>query len=188
MILYKNQALQKIGLYVASRSSGGGLANVGASLSVIISKDGAAFASLADGTITDRGNGLYFVNLSQAETNADLIVVTATSTNPDAVVRPIEITTANTMPDVNVAQISGDSAAADSLELFFDSTLGTGTVDGYNILEALRLVLAFAAAKASGANGGASTIVFRDAADTKDRITMTVDTNGNRTSITLNGT
>jgi hypothetical protein len=92
------------------------------------------------------------------------------------------------LPDVNVTQISGDSAAADSLELFFDSTLGTGTVDGYNILEALRIVMSFAAAKVSGAVDGSSTITFRNVGDTKNRVTMAVDQFGNRTTVTLDAT
>lgn len=188
MILFKNQASQKIGIYVASRTTGNGLASVGGSLTVTISKDGGAFASLSDGTITDRGNGFYFVNLSQSETNADLIVVTATSSNSDAVIRPIELTTGNAIADVNVVQISGDSAAADSLELYFDSTLGTGTVDGYNIIEALRIIMAFATSKCSGATTGASTITIRDVADTKNRMVLTVDATGNRTAVTIDAT
>jgi hypothetical protein len=48
--------------------------------------------------------------------------------------------------------------------------------------EVLRLMAAAMAGKISGAEG--STIAFRDLSDTKNRITATVDTSGNRLSVT----
>jgi len=50
----------------------------------------------------------------------------------------------------------------------------------------LRYLLSFIGCKASG--GGTTAPVFRDVADTKPRISMTVDANGNRTAVTLDGT
>lgn len=50
----------------------------------------------------------------------------------------------------------------------------------------LRLLLAVLTGKSSG--GGTSTIIFRDNADSKARITATVDSGGNRTAVTLDGT
>jgi len=49
----------------------------------------------------------------------------------------------------------------------------------------LRIILAAVAGKASG--GGTATIKFRDQADTKDRITATVDVDGNRTLVVVDG-
>jgi len=49
----------------------------------------------------------------------------------------------------------------------------------------LRILLARMAGKASG--GGTANIKFRDLADTKDRIDMTVDSAGNRSAVTLDG-
>jgi len=51
--------------------------------------------------------------------------------------------------------------------------------------EALRIILAASAGKSSG--GGTSTVKYRDLADSKDRISATVDANGNRTAVTLDG-
>jgi hypothetical protein len=51
--------------------------------------------------------------------------------------------------------------------------------------EITRIILAVEAGKAAG--GGTTTITFRDQADTKDRVTATVDENGNRTAITVDG-
>lgn len=53
---------------------------------------------------------------------------------------------------------------------------------GYSMREALRLILSSAAGKLSGA--GTATITIRNVPDTKDRIVATVDSNGNRESVT----
>lgn len=53
---------------------------------------------------------------------------------------------------------------------------------GYSLREALRLILASVAGKLSGA--GTATITIRNVPDDKDRIVATVDSNGNRTSVT----
>jgi len=60
--------------------------------------------------------------------------------------------------------------------------ISEGTLD---LQEMLRIILAAVAGKASG--GGTATIKFRDQADTLDRITATVDANGNRTAVTVDG-
>ena len=52
--------------------------------------------------------------------------------------------------------------------------------------QALRLFLSALAGKSSG--GGTATLIFQDYADAKARITATVDSNGNRTALTLDGT
>jgi hypothetical protein len=49
--------------------------------------------------------------------------------------------------------------------------------------QALMILLAGLGGKADG--GGSATIHFRNQADTKNRITFTVDANGNRTAVTL---
>ncbi len=58
-----------------------------------------------------------------------------------------------------------------------------GTID---VVELLRIVLA--AASGLSAGGGTSSLTFRDVADSKNRISATVDANGNRTAITRDGT
>lgn len=57
---------------------------------------------------------------------------------------------------------------------------------GYSMREALRIMLSSLAGKVSGAE--TTTIVFRNVNDDKNRIIATVDSNGNRTSITLDPT
>lgn len=50
----------------------------------------------------------------------------------------------------------------------------------------VRIMLAVLAGKSSG--GGTATIKFRDEADAKDRVTATVEADGDRTAMTLDGT
>lgn len=58
-----------------------------------------------------------------------------------------------------------------------------GVIEGTTTLkQAIQAILSFAAGKASG--GGTAALAFRDQADTKDRLAMTVDENGNRTAVT----
>ncbi len=57
---------------------------------------------------------------------------------------------------------------------------------GYTAAEIMRLLAAVMAGKSNG--GGGTTINFRDLADTKDRITATVDTNGNRSTVVKDAT
>jgi len=57
-----------------------------------------------------------------------------------------------------------------------------GTV---TLRQALRVVLSVLAGKVSGAPAGP--LVYRDLGDTKDRVSGVVDSNGNRTSVTVDG-
>lgn len=62
-----------------------------------------------------------------------------------------------------------------------------GIADGDNDLqEMLRIIFSAACLKSNG--GGTATLNFRNSADTKNRITATVDENGNRIDIALDGT
>ncbi len=61
-----------------------------------------------------------------------------------------------------------------------------GTQDGYTFAQLQALIAAVLLGKASGL--GTSTAVFRSANDSKDRVTATVDADGNRTAVTLDAT
>jgi hypothetical protein len=64
--------------------------------------------------------------------------------------------------------------------------LAAGDIDGFKLEEAMKICLSALGAKVSGA--GTTTITFRAADDSKNRITATVDTDGNRSSVTLDAT
>jgi hypothetical protein len=114
--------------------------------------------------------------------------------------------------NANVTQISGDSTAADNLEAYTDGTTpipanatqfaGTAyatalaaevdavwdeAVDGsYTARQSLRIANSANAGEVSGA--ATTTVVVRDISDSKDRITATVDSSGNRTAVTVDAT
>ena len=61
-----------------------------------------------------------------------------------------------------------------------------GITDGsYDLQEMMRIIFSAIALKTAG--GGTTTLTSRDLADSKDRITLTVDSNGNRTAVVLDG-
>lgn len=64
--------------------------------------------------------------------------------------------------------------------------LSNGVETSYTLRQALRLILSSAAAKLSGA--ATTSVVIRDIGDTKDRITATVDADGNRTAVSVDAT
>jgi len=83
--------------------------------------------------------------------------------------------------------IGSSELAATAANEIADAILDRATaIEGYTPRQAFRLILASLAAKLSGA--ATTTVAIRDIADTKDRITATVDANGNRTAITLDAT
>jgi hypothetical protein len=79
--------------------------------------------------------------------------------------------------------IAAAGLAADAVDEILDEVVeGTTT-----LRQALRLLLAALTGKSSG--GGTATVVFRDIGDTKNRISATVDGDGNRTAVgTRDGT
>lgn len=76
---------------------------------------------------------------------------------------------------------AGDSMALTAAAV--DAILDEVVEGAYTFRQYLRAFMAALANKAAG--GGTATITFRDRADSKDRITATVDSSGNRTAITL---
>jgi hypothetical protein len=63
--------------------------------------------------------------------------------------------------------------------------LAAGVETGLTMRQALRIALAVLAGKSSGWPAGGASEKFRDTNDTKDRVTATVDADGNRTAVTL---
>lgn len=78
--------------------------------------------------------------------------------------------------------IDAAALAADAVDEFHDEVV-EGSI---TLRQAVRLMLAALTGKSSG--GGSGTITFRDVADTKNRISATVDANRNRTAVTRDGT
>jgi hypothetical protein len=104
------------------------------------------------------------------------------------------VVTGDVLNSANVAEaVWGASAAANNEagtmgEKLNDAGSGSNPwteviESGLTAAEVLKLILAVSAGKSSG--GSTTTITFRDTGDTKDRVLATVDSNGNRTAVTL---
>jgi hypothetical protein len=83
---------------------------------------------------------------------------------------------------------SGGTASVDTTTLISNTSIVSAIMaedidTGVDVQAALKTIIAALAGKASG--GGTATIAFRDQADSKDVLTMTVDSNGNRTNVTF---
>jgi len=90
-------------------------------------------------------------------------------------------------PDFVMNEITVDHPIVWRIEMGISTAnLGDAVLDevvegAITLREAIRLNLAVLTGKSSG--GGTSTVVFRDTGDSKNRISATVDANGNRTAV-----
>lgn len=87
--------------------------------------------------------------------------------------------------DVEV-QVNNDKSGYTLSPAAIDAILDDPIEGVLTLREAIRIILAAAAAKADGFPSGP--VHYRDQADTKNRITATVDADGNRTAVTVDGT
>jgi hypothetical protein len=106
----------------------------------------------------------------------------------DMVVTGTGLTTANVGPAVWASIAAANNAPGSMGEKLNDAGSAanpwTEVIEsGYTAAEILRLLAAVAAGKASG--GGTDEIVIRGLGDDKNRVTLTVDENGNRTAASL---
>lgn len=103
--------------------------------------------------------------------------------------------TVNSIPDAVAGASGGVSIVGSAMTLtsgernsvadaHLDKTDGVET--SLTVRQSLRLILASAAGKLSGA--ATTTVTIRNVGDSKDRITATVDANGNRSAVTTDGT
>jgi hypothetical protein len=114
---------------------------------------------------------------ANAVSNIGANVITATAINADAI----------TAAKIATGAIDADALAADAANEVADALLDrtAGVETGVTPRQGLRLMLAALAGKLSGA--ATATVSIRDTGDSKDRIVATVDADGNRTAVTLDG-
>lgn len=164
-----------------------------------ISKDGGAFANLATLPSANPASGrAVMVDLSASEMTADNIVIqcvdasgaewcdqlinlqtTASQLDDLATASDMALVKAKTdlipASPAAVGDIPTAAAVADAVwDEAVDSTI--------TARQSIRLANSALGGKASGLN--TTTAVYRDLADTKDRISATVDADGNRTAVT----
>lgn len=180
--------------------------------SVNISKNGAAFAGAA-GAVTELAFGWYNIALTTADTGTlkDLAFhCTGAACDPtdfvDQVVA-LDPFTATVNPGANgitastiaanaitASQLAADSIGSSQIAATGAQEIADATLDRVDAIEsgltmrgAFRLMAAALAGKVSGA--ATSTVVVRNAiADSKARLTATVDSDGNRSAITADVT
>lgn len=93
----------------------------------------------------------------------------------------VNVTTVATVNALGTDAVSAAALAAGAVDEILDEVI-EGTI---TLRQAIRIILARLVNKASG--GGTTTLTFRDVADSKPRVTMTVDADGNRSAVTLDG-
>jgi len=129
MAIYKNKASQKVAVFAYNSSTGAATTGDAANITAQISKDGAATAATNDVNPTELdatdAPGVYIFDLTQAETDADLVIIAAVSSTSNILLEPLLIYTEPEQREANVTAVSGDSAAADNIEADYDGT-------GYN--------------------------------------------------------
>jgi hypothetical protein len=133
-------------------------------------------AGLATPTNITAGTITTVTNLTNAPTNGDLTATMKTSVTTAATAATPTISTlgANT---ITAASMNADASTEIATTLLGTAVDGTTTV-----AESMRLANSALGGKASGL--ATTTAVYRDLADTKDRISATVDVDGNRTAVT----
>lgn len=124
--------------------------------------------------------GSYMFDLTQAETNADCAHFTGKSSTSNIRIVPQTI---YTLPASFTAFVTPPTAN-ENADALLDRADGVET--GVTVRQAQRVQLAGIAGKADGLAG--TTVHYRNQADTKNRITATVDSSGNRTAVTLDAT
>ena len=126
--LYKNVAGQSVTVYAydtsGEASKTGDAANITAQISI---NRGASTATNdvnpTELEATDQP-GIYYFNLTQAETNGDTVVISAVSSTADIWIKPLSIATRTVMRGTDAAALAGDAmtltAAATSEQLVDD--------------------------------------------------------------------
>lgn len=151
MTIYKNVGSQKLAIFAYDSTDGSAKTGDSANITAQISLNGGTTAATNDTNPTELdatdAPGIYIFDLTQAETNADLIIVAPVSSTGDVLIDPIIIYTipgTNTAIAANAIQISDDSTAANTLELFAEAldqstgqldsgSLATGTITASSI-------------------------------------------------------
>lgn len=106
------------------------------------------------------------------------------TTTPDPVVRWFELAALRPTTADRTLAVDGSGLielTAGGVDAVHDDVL-EGTL---TFRQAIRIMYAVLAGESTG--GGTSTIKFRDLADTKDRVSASVDMDGNRTAVTVDG-
>ena len=175
--MYKNIASQKWTVFAFDRTTNDPIEDDEGQISAVIEIDGVENAvDDTHPTQMTTKKGYYQFDITQAETNGDLLTIIPTSSTADIQVVGVPGSVYTNMVKAAVNALN-DVTVADII---------AGIADGaYDLQEMIRIIFAACSGKSDG--GGSPTLHFRDSGDIKDRITATVDVNGDRTAIALDG-
>lgn len=216
MPFMKNAANQKVTVYAWDIVNDAPKTGDAANITAQISKDGAASAATNDTNPTELDStnhpGVYVFDMTQAESNANMLNITPKSSTTGVIIEPVTIYTeasvtqtgdayaaVGALNDVSSAEVNAacdtalsdydaptkaemDSAFAALNDISVSDIFNYITENGKKFIEQFRLIYAGIMGLISGA--GTTTIHIRDDANTKDRVVATVDVDGNRTAFT----
>lgn len=149
--------------------------------------DIAATDIVSNGAITTLSGAVVNVDtVDTTTTNSDMRGTDNASTFDHTTDEVTTDAASRTASQADVSSLATAASIAALNDISVADILASGDIDGYNIEETLKLCLAVLAGKISGA--GTTTIVIRAADDSKNRITATVDSDGNRSSVSLDTT
>ena len=149
--------------------------------------DGAGFTNLATTpTVEPAGGRRVKIPLSAAEMNGDVIMVQGVDAAGGEWNEVLICITPDTkrVSDVDTTLGAAGAGLTALPAMVLDEANAIET--GWTLRKILRIVAAALGGKLSGA--ATATVTIRDVTDTKARITATVDADGNRTAVTLDGT
>jgi hypothetical protein len=155
------------------------IAGANAVATITLSDLSALTDAYASGGIKEVAGGRYRLDVPDAAwaTAGTVIEIFAEGTNKHFIVPPTDVQFVKSV-DSSGNAIPTANANADAL---LDRTDGVET--NWTLRKALRIVLAVLSGKSSG--GGS---VYRDTNDSKNRISSTLDSSGNRTAVTRDAT
>lgn len=163
-MLKKNVASQKVAVLAWDVTDDEPKTGDAANITAQISKDGGACAATNDVNPTELdatdAKGVYLFDLTQAETNADLIVISAVSSTANIKLDPIFL-----YPHVDVPATYGEVSDVAASTTIFDTDLSEATNDHYNNMFVCFLsgVLAGQSRKISDYDGTGKTITVATA-------------------------
>lgn len=156
----------------------------GAITAGVIATDAIGAAELAADAVTEIQSGLATsAGLAGLATAADLATVAGYLDTEIAAIKNKTDALPTDPADQSALEALINAISAPTANENADALLDRvdGVETGFTLRQVLRLVAAVLAGKASGM--GTTTAIFRDLGDTKDRVTATVDPDGNRSAI-----
>jgi len=108
--MFKNTDSQKVAVFAWDNANSEAKTGDAANITAQISKDGGATAATNDVNPTELDSadapGIYIFDMTQAETNADLVVISPVSSTTDIVLRPVIIYTQTVMRGTDSAALA----------------------------------------------------------------------------------